>query len=272
MSNSPPATAVQSVSVGPITAASYKFVSDQRALLLRAAVVPYILQIIIAYGLAFLDDRQSILSDTLDLFVWIIPHTIFGVAWYRVTLLGPEAAYPSIFAPIERRHYIFCAYGFVAGLIYSLPIMGVLQLTTDAKELGRAIATLLAYGLLPYILLRLSFVFPAASVDEQYRFRHSWRHTRGQGLRLFMVGLGVILPGSLIGAFLVVLGLLVSKVVAPEILSQPIGGGSTLVFAVRSLFLPILDFVLTALLISAISIAFRICTGWVPADTPARDG
>lgn len=264
MTDSPPPAAIQSLPVGQTITASYRFVQERPALLVRAAAVPYFLAVVVASGLWFVRDVESIAIELLELGISLIPYTIFAVAWHRATLLGSEAGYPAIRTPVERRHVVFFAFALVADLIYFLPLTAVAPLSEEAGALGRMILWFLAYGLLSYVVLRLSFVFPAASVDERYRFQHSWQHTRGQGLRLFMVVVGVSLPVTLIVVALTAIILFSAHIVDPAFGSRDITELDTFLFVIYSLLLPLFNFVPVALIVSAVSIAFRTCTGWAP--------
>ncbi len=51
----------------------------------------------------------------------------------------------------------------------------------------------------------------------------------------------------------------------PEAAMQDFAAGNTAPFIVFQLIMTAVGYLLTALMVSAISIAFRSCTGWVPA-------
>ena len=123
--------------------------------------------------------------------------------------------------------------------------------------------------IMAYLAVRLCFVFPAVSVDEEYRLAHAWRHTKGQGLRLLAALLLTALPfvlliwmvGWLFDALLFpaepgVMGTAAVPGAGPPV-SAPL-------FALSQIVIVALNYLLMALMLSAISISFRNCTGWVP--------
>jgi uncharacterized membrane protein (Fun14 family) len=97
----------------------------------------------------------------------------------------------------------------------------------------------------------------------------SWRHTKGQGWRLLCALTLVAMPFFLLSVLL------------NGVLGVPldIGGGEAVGFGVGFFMMQainvILGYMLTAVSIELISLAFRICTGWIPADhggmAPSRD-
>ncbi|MEE9209106.1 MAG: hypothetical protein V3U23_01540, partial [Kiloniellales bacterium] len=124
-----------------------------------------------------------------------------------------------------------------------------------------------------YVMIRLSFVFPAVSVDEKYRLRHAWTHTKGQGLRLLGVTVIAAAPMvALVWGVHEILGALLFAEAAPgqdglpavaqmEAFVDANLGALLLIQTVTAA----INYVLMALMVSVISIAFRTCTGWVPA-------
>ena len=140
----------------------------------------------------------------------------------------------------------------------------------------RAVAGLMplvGFAIVAYVMIRLSFVFPAVSVDEKYRLRHAWTHTKGQGLRL--LGATVIAAAPLVAlvwGVSEILGAVLFAETAPgqdglpavaqmEAFVEANWGALLLIQTVTAA----INYVLMALMASVISIAFRTCTGWVPA-------
>jgi hypothetical protein len=149
---------------------------------------------------------------------------------------------------------------------------------------GLGLVPVAGFAILAYVMARLSFVFPAVSVDEDYRLRHAWTHTKGQGLRLIGAMVLAAVPmvvlvwvvSSILGALL-----FAEPAAAPDQSDLPPGelmaafvdanrGALLLTQAITAA----INYVLMALMVSAISIAFRTCTGWVPgvSTPPARSG
>src|SRR5690606_6993638 len=130
-----------------------------------------------------------------------------------------------------------------------------------------------------YVVARFGFIFPAVAVEEAYSLRHAWQHTAGQGLRLtapplpagFPLALAQLLLATLL--FEGVLGISLSEMMgpvgpetgdaAPPVPEGPAPSLAALLFvnALAALF----NFVCFAVLFSLLSLAFRTCTGWVPA-------
>jgi hypothetical protein len=116
-------------------------------------------------------------------------------------------------------------------------------------------------------------VFPAVSVDEKYRLRHAWTHTKGQGLRLLGATVIAAVPMvALVWGVNEILGALLFAEPAPGQDGLPaVAQMAAFVEANLGALLLIqtitaaINYVLMALMVSVISIAFRTCTGWVPA-------
>jgi len=113
-------------------------------------------------------------------------------------------------------------------------------------------------------MMRLSFVFPAVAVDEAYRLKHSWTHTKGQGLRLlgalFLTAIPVLALAWVVSALFGVL-----PFAEPEAQMGAVIAENSVAIFVSQVVVVALNYVLMALVVSIISIAFRSCTGWVPA-------
>ncbi len=276
----PPPAALRKLAVLQTLSEAYGRVLTNLPLLARAALVPFLLSL--ALVAASFAAAESLPLTTLIMVLGFVPYTIFGIAWHRVTLLGPAAGAPPLVPAWRQRHWRFLGYLAAVTLIgYGVTVMVfsiAFTVVQPGAEIGpRAWSVVLVTGalILAYVMMRLSFVFPAVAVDEAYRLRHSWTHTKGQGLRLLGALLLTAIPmlalvwvvSALFGAFLFT---------EP---AAPAGQGSTAPTAQREAFLAensiaifvsqmvmaALNYVLMALVVSVISIAFRSCTGWVPA-------
>ncbi len=283
-SSSPPASAIQRVPVGQTMRAAYAAVFSSLRLLLQAAALPFVLSLVVL-ALAFMAGENVFLSFVL-MVVGFVPYTLFGVAWHRLTLLGPTQGAPVTFPSWKPRHWRFLGYVMaVTGLFYLLvlPFMALGlgdpgaegAATVGTKILLLASAGLAAAVALPYVLLRFSFVFPAVAVDEEYTLANSWAHTRGQGFRLLATLFVTALP--MLAAIWAVSSLL-GVLLLPEIASSAQDSGmsprdalhqalrdNAVAFGLAQLVLAALNYILAALMVSAVSISFRFCTGWVPA-------
>jgi hypothetical protein len=277
-SSTPPPTAIQRVTVFQTMREAYRAVFTSLPLLMRAAFLPYVLSVAIAF-LSLFAVQNAFLTFVMTVFGFV-PYTLFGVAWHRVTLLqGMEV--PSLFPSWTARHWRFMGYAMaLTGIAY---LLWVLVFVTMAKIWGGqqidaargALLPLLgiaALGILVFLTMRISFVFPATAVDERYTLRDSWSHTSGQTLRLAATLFVTAMP-------IMILLMIANGIVSSAVLS----GASTLpegstheealthlmeenmgTLIVAQIVFSVFSYILMALMVSAISIAFRTCTGWVP--------
>ena len=281
MRHTPPPLALRKLPVGATFAEAYSLVFGRLGLLVKAAAFPYLISTVLAV-LSVTAPSNWVLA-MIVVILGFVPYTIFGVSWHRVTLLGPSAGAPSVTPAWERRHSRFLGYALAVTLIgYGLAIAIVLSGVLLAVPLGESAELILAMAVVFggsivffYMIMRLSFVLPAVAVDETYRLAHAWTHTRGQGFRLIGLMILTAVPmvavswavGGILG--LVFLGDLTlpagTEGAPPEAAMQDVAVGNTGSFIVIQLIMIAVNYLLTALMVSAISIAFRSCTGWVPA-------
>ncbi len=280
MSHTPPPLALRKLPFGATFAEAYSLVFARLGLLVKAAAFPYLISTVLAV-LSFMAQSNWALT-MLVVILGFVPYTIFGVSWHRLTLLGPSAGAPSVTPAWDRRHSRFLGYALAVTLIgYGLSIVIVLSGVLLAVPLGESAVSIVALVVVVggstvffYMMMRLSFVFPAVAVDEAYRLAHAWTHTRGQGFRLIGLMILTAVPmvavswalGGILG--LVFLGDLTMPTATegapPEAVMQDFAAGNTAPFIVFQLIMVAVNYLLTALMVSAISIAFRSCTGWVP--------
>ena len=196
----------------------------------------------------------------------LLPYTLFAVAWHRIVLLE-QAALPTPVVPVwQRRHWRFLGYTLIVTAIsygFSLlygPLVAPLLAEDPAVSLWQPLLLmfLLLFG--TYVVLRLSFVFPAAAVDESYGFGDSWRHTKDQGLRIMAAMFLTLLPATV--GILIILQFLLTFAAAVSGSTDPTALGP-----VARIIDLVLRYVLIALSLGVISTAFKTCTGWVP-DQP----
>ncbi len=277
----PPPLALRKLPVGATFAEAYSLVFARLGLLVEAAAIPYLISTVLAV-LSFMAQSNWALA-MLVVILGFVPYTIFGVSWHRLTLLGPSAGAPSVMPAWKRRHSRFLGYALAVTLIgYSLMLVIVLSGALLAVPLGASAEWFLALAVIfggsivfVYMIMRLSFVFPAVAVDETYRLAHAWTHTRGQGFRLIglmiitavpMIAVSWALGGILGLAFLGDLTMPTgTEGAAPEATMQDFMAENAAAFILIQLIMVAVNYLLAALMVSAISIAFRSCTGWVPA-------
>lgn len=284
MTDTPPETAIQTLPVLGSIKETHTSVFGQPPLFVKAVAFPLLLSIALWLIWDLLSDVESIILDVSAFYIDLIPYAFFGVAWHRLTLLGPEDGRPSLLPRPCRRHVVFFVFAAIVTSIYHLPVRAVETAvergwtlnTPDndaflswAVSVGVVLILLVFYLGIPYLMFRFSFVFPAAAVDERYRLRHSWRHTRHQGFRLLLLGGAVGTPTYLLVLLISVQLDAVFGIYNPtrELSFASIDG---VVYAiVKYLLLPALSYLPIALVVAAISLAFRVCTGWVAAE-PSR--
>lgn len=287
--NQPPAKAVADLPVTATVIAAFASVAGQPGLLLQAAKGAIAL---LAAGLILVLILPATAASSFFLvFVSFAATSHFGLNWCRVMLLGP-AGLPARSLGWTAAHWRFLGYGlllFLVMLLSTLPMTAIgsvlaalLGLAAAPGEMMGArvgLVMLLTFLGMIYVLARFGFIFPAVAMEENYSLRHAWQHTGGQGLRmtaaLFAAGFPLALAQLLLTVVLFegVLGVSLSEVMAPpgpdtgEPSPAEVGGAAPslaavlFVNAVAALF----NFLCFAVLFSLLSLAFRTCTGWVPA-------
>lgn len=284
----------QKLPVFKIVAETYRSFFHNLRYLPQAALVPALLSVPLFWAhwnlhLQAVVDPTRVVESVALLFAsylaYLVIFVLFCVSWYRLILLGPATARPPALPFPRRRHWRAFGYILLTLLLYLVAtVIGVLALGSPANfetantEGAESITTSLlqalwglgAVAFTAYIALRLSFVFPAASVDEDYALRDSWRHTKGHTLRLFAVIFLVSLPSFLV--------LVVFSVTTNPAFEIPAGGTAAmdpaqLATEIENFFLfraPIgnlLGLCSWAILIGAVAIAFKSVTGWYPGAT-----
>lgn len=304
MSLTPPPGPVRDVPVGATVIGAYRHVFGSLLLVFKAAAVPFAILLLIGWGSYWVFDEETLLYSSdggyrlsmLYGLLMLLPLVLFAFVWHRVTLLGTARARLTWLPRLKPRDGRFFAAAFALVLLLMTPgqfmasfdegdsfpsvlgsFFGLFGAIVDAAIF---LAFLLFVFLGPaYLLLRFSFIFPALAVGERYGFRHAWTHTRGQVLRLLLVFLLSWYPGSLfVGLAENYLDnyLLGFEEEPPEVLEDRpavtiVAGeppNKPLVFVI-SHTLGLLAFLPTAFFVSAVSIAFRDSTGWVPPIGPA---
>ncbi len=272
----PPTAALRKLAVLQTLSEAYGRVLANLPLLARAALAPFLLSL--ALVAASLGAAESLPLTTLIVALGFVPYTIFGIAWHRVTLLGPTAGAAPLVPAWRPRHWRFLGYLAAVTLIgYGVTVMvfsiafSVVQpaVQPGAEVTPRALSVVLVAGalILAYVMMRLSFVFPAVAVDEAYRLKHSWTHTKGQGLRLLGALILTAIPIlTLVGVVSALFGdFPFADPAAPEAGMEAVIAENPVAIFVSPVVMMVLNYLLMALMVSVISIAFRTCTGWVPA-------
>ena len=276
----PPREALRNLPVINTAKEAYARVFGNPRLLARASLAPFCLSLALI-ALSFTVPLVSALGFLVAI-LGLLPYTFFGVAWHRLTLLGPVAGAPALMPAWAPRHWRFLGYLLATMLIGSAATavafsIGLMAMRPEAGSLPAAagLMPLAGFVIVAYVMIRLSFVFPAVAVDESYRLRHAWTHTKGQGLRLLAATVIAAVPMvALVWGVNEILGALLFAGQAPGQDGLPAVaqmaafveanlGALLLIQAVTAA----INYVLMALMVSVISVAFRICTGWVPAGS-----
>ena len=242
----PPSGAVAPLPLLPTVSEAYRLVFGNLGTLAKVTVLPFVLQFLITVLASLLDPVEVRL-------VWEfgaeLPWTLMAVAWLRFLLLGATAGDVVIFPRLRARHGRFLIYALLLSII-NLPLT-FFHYLSEALGLDGAGATLAYWALfmpLFYLSLRFAFVYVTTAVDEPYSFAHAWRQTRGISFTLFAaIGLTVILPAEGIDWLL---GLL---------RDTDSGTFAALLLWHANMWL------VEALYLAFCVVAFRTCTGWVPA-------
>jgi len=108
----PPPAALRKLDVLQTLSEAYGHVLTNLPLVARAAMVPFLLSL--ALVAASFAAAESLPLTTLIVVLGFVPYTIFGIAWHRVTLLGPTAAAPPLMPAWGQRHWRFL--GFLAAV------------------------------------------------------------------------------------------------------------------------------------------------------------
>ena len=283
--NQPPPQAVANLPIMETVLAAFASVAGQLGLLAQAAKGAFVLLL-----------GASLLSLALPgggnvgffmILISLAATTIFGLNWCRVMLLGPQGL-PRRSLSWGQPHWRFLGFGlllFLITMLASIPLSivgsvlaSVFGMAPSAGDLGAALGltfTLVLIGML-YVLGRLGFVFPAVAVEENYSLGLAWRHTAGQGFRLtaalFIAGLPLVVAQLLLTDLLLqgLLGLSFSDMMP----TMPLPDGSLPPAAPPAAGTPpaepaslfaVIVFNLISVVINFLCIAFRTCTGWVPA-------
>ena len=292
--DAPGETTVQKLPILGTAGTVYTTAFGLRGHFIKAASIPLFLSIALQQVIGFEIDEGflGIAGYLLDL----IPYTMFAVAWHRLVLLGPESATTTFVPRWESRNWRFLIYLAILELIVVIsPILmaefsfggfeladsesedvgeedyGLLSLAIDLVfYVSVLLSTLLILTPLIYFWTRFSFVLPATALDQNFGFVRSWRETRLHGLRLTALMLLISTP------FYAVLLALYSAL--PDECSGNLATSGTAgdfglgCFAIDSFPVTVIENVLYYIVIvftvTLLSIAFRTCTGWMPAVSP----
>ncbi|MGF1592380.1 MAG: hypothetical protein ACFCUW_03820 [Kiloniellaceae bacterium] len=246
----PPSGAVAPLPLLPTVSEAYRLVFGNLATMAKVTVLPFVLLFLITVLGTLLGPLEYRLVRE---FGAELPWTLMAVAWLRFLLLGPTSGDVVVFPRLRARHGRFLGYALLLSVI-NLPLTFFHYLSV-ALGIDGTEATIAYWALfmpLLYLGLRFAFVYVAAAVDEPYSFAHAWRHTRGISFTLFIaIGLSVVLPAEGINRLLALL--------TDSLRDSDSGTFVALLLWHANMWL------VEALSLAFYVIAFRNCTGWVPA-------
>jgi len=259
--------AAQPLPIGESVRNAYARLGELLGQLPRAAAGPYVLSLLLSLPAALFPPGPS--SELAFALLSLLPYTLFAVAWHRLVILGPAIAPPRLVPAWRSRHWRFLGYSLLLvglaapGALAAVLLAGLLM---PAQGVASLLLVVLSVGL-AYLFARLSLVLPATALDEPYRLRHAWEHSRGQGLRLLAILLLALLPLMFVT---LLVGSLLGGLVAPAEAGSP----SAAQFILFQLVAAVIGYTATAISLTVISQAFRSLAGWYPGDQhrgpPAR--
>lgn len=238
---------------------AYRTVWASIGYLPTAAALPFVLSLLLSLPVSLQPTSQG-----LGLISWLLealPYTLFAVAWHRLVMLGPSVAPPRLAFAWAPRHWRFLGYALLiatGGVVMMGTVLTLANPASGTPGLGPLLALFLMISFC-YVMIRLSLVLPATALDEDYQLRHSWMHTRGQGLRLLAAVTLVMVPVAF--ASLLVLSLLLAPSAGADV-AAPSGGR----FLMTQLTLAALGYIGTALSTTVFAQAFGRLAGWYPGD------
>lgn len=250
ISRDPPPGAVAALLLGPTIAEAYRVLFANAGTLAKLAALPFILVLVAEWLMTQFD-------SVTGRFVWEfgveVPWALFAVPWLRCLLLPPSQSKPSLLSALHPRYLRCLGYALLLSFL-ALPLTFYPEVSgLPPEEPVYTLAYWALYAVVVYLGLRLSFVYPAVAADEAYSLALSWRHTGGISFTFFLaICLGALLPWY---AFNYLLSLLPQE---NELIALAIALAWYAGF-----------WLLEAIYLVFIAIAFRRCTGWIPAPDPS---
>lgn len=172
----------------------------------------------------------------------------FSTAWIRFTLAVADGVIPQqLGLKWGRSEWLYLGYGVVYAFASVVAVFAVaMPFAFVTMFLSPVIAFFAGLGIV-YLMLRLGFVFPAVTMDQECDPRQSWKLTADGHLHLFAIVVLCALPFVVVGLILNVLGW-VMPVLVVGILIALIKAAITLIG--------------WAVAVSALSLCYRGMTGF----------
>ena len=227
---------------------------------LKIAALPLLLGIGVAVVLP--ESETDPASHLLNIALATLLAVIFELSWYRFLLFGGAQSEVRLLPPWNARFRRFLGFSFL--LLLPTAPAELFLLVLGSRE-GEALATLYALAVLMYVTgiyfgLRLTFALLWIAGDAPGRLAESWRSTRGNGLRLLLIFILVVLPPFLL---LFALGIVIA-IVNPEVAAQfEAGDYEGWLYWVDVITTQVLLFVFYAIVCAALTRSFASLTGWI---------
>ena len=192
--------------------------------------------------------------NVLWVFSLALPWTLLGVSWTRLILLPEGRSTVRFLDRPGRRHLRFLVYTLVLTCI-NLPLLYLPYLNgyQAAPDPVRGVAYFGVLSAVVYVKCRFVFVLVGIAVDETHDLRQAWSQSRKCGLRLFLaVIIAVIVPWKVFNYCMGLLDL------------ADMGLALAAMFVWHALL-----WVINAIYLTVVAMAFRDATGWVPG--PDKD-
>ncbi|MEQ8355671.1 MAG: hypothetical protein RH942_09045 [Kiloniellaceae bacterium] len=289
--NQPPPQAVAELPVVATVLGAFASVAGQLGLVARAAKGAILLLVSASLLSLLLPGGGG--SSFFMFLISLAAASHFGINWCRAMLLGPTGL-PARSLAWRPPHWRFLGYSLLMVLImllvvFPMSIIGsvfasLLGLADSPDDLGAALGLTFMLVLLGmfYVLARLGFIFPAIAMEENYGLGLARQHTAGLGgLRvaaaLTLAGLPLAIAQILLTAFLLqsFFGVSFSDLMpqmpqpdgSPPAIAQTmeIEPPSVVGILLFNLISAVANFLSFAVVFSVLCLAFRTCTGWVPA-------
>ena len=145
--------------------------------------------------------------DALEGGLFALVVTAFSVIWHRQFLVNSETqTIKNLFMWHSRQFkflYVVIVFGIVGSLVFnSVFITGFMLISESPSLQSSLLQSVGKYQLLKIfaslvvsiIVVRWSIMFPSIAVDKPFSFNQGWRITKGNGFRLFIISILVILP------------------------------------------------------------------------------
>jgi hypothetical protein len=240
------------------------------ALALLPMVLTFIVQELSREAVAYWDWPQRVRLLLEEPFRWL-SWTVFAVAWHRFALLGQRdtSAWVQIHVGWREIRYLLYSAAIAVPLlgarIPTIVLIQNLQELSISTALSLALIALMAIGLGLVVLIRFSFIFPSVSVERPTGFRRAWKETSGSGWRIFCTTFLASIPIGVVDRLLREVTLAMEPAVTRlggSYFDNLLGRWMLGTTAAQLIF----TFLFTAVLVSALSLAFKDRTKWAPGQ------